>query len=116
MIKPGGFAACFNREYMPLGETDHYKSIGDRNYNWVAYSGLTDMAIKRLSFYDDLPELLPENLSIWFYSDKTNPIYTLDFSDYFERLKILSTLKRKCDANGYFVDEIYMSLLRDSKP
>jgi hypothetical protein len=101
-IKNNEYLTCFNREYSPLG----YCTEDRKETNFV-YTQYNASSIKRIvkkftefedcSFREEINEL-----TVWLYSDKTNPVNTLETSknkklwnNYWKKVELLSKLKIK---------------------
>lgn len=87
----------FNPEYKPLGFNTN-EHLEYENYPvFVKYKGLTEKKLQKLACLEDgyiRRNEKGEIYMVWFYSDATNPKDTPKYwNDYFDRIKILSTLK-----------------------
>jgi len=97
---------AFNRERMNLGinKSDSCFEFGKDTEGlniYTSYSNLDEKTLKSLIDSEDLVtrDSNGKIIRIYFYDDKSNPIYSkpnsLLWNRYFEKLQRLSTLKRK---------------------
>jgi hypothetical protein len=99
---------AFNRENMPLGfnlKTNKYRIINSLFFDlpiYTKYTNLNEKNLLKLTSGDDSAFELDDkgNIKIiWFYNDTTNPVnqkkdVKLNWEQYFEKLKILSRLRK----------------------
>lgn len=87
----------FNREYKPLGFNTNERVEYEKYPVFVRYKALTEAKLQKLACPKE--DTIRRNEKgeirmIWFYSDGTNPKDSPKYwNDYFERIKILSSLK-----------------------
>lgn len=96
---------AFNREYLPIGWNSIWynrKSIRDENvYSeipiYTKYRGLTEPKLLKLANGEKIEFDEKGRINrIFFYNGRTNPFSNpKNWNEYFEKLKILGTLKRK---------------------